>query len=80
MNDSRSCIIGRARDVYFLHEMQPTSQQVAGEKETIHFIGPFPVATLSKAWDYGRSLAETAGSNRVGNMDVCLSSVLSVVK
>jgi len=33
---------------------------------------PMPVAARSKAWVCGRSLAETAGSNLAGGMDVCL--------
>jgi hypothetical protein len=38
---------------------------------------PIPVAMWSKAWVYGRSLAETVGSNPSGGMDVCLLCVLS---
>ena len=34
-----------------------------------------PFATQSKAWDCGRSLAGTTGSNPVGGIDVCLSFV-----
>jgi len=34
---------------------------------------PIPVAAQSKAWVWGRSLAEIAGSNTAGGgMDVCL--------
>jgi len=33
---------------------------------------PIPVAALSKAWNYGRSLAGIVGSNPDGFMDVCL--------
>jgi hypothetical protein len=33
-----------------------------------------------KAWVYGRSLAETVGSNPAGCMDVCLLCVLCVVR
>jgi hypothetical protein len=35
---------------------------------------PVQVAARSKAWVYGRSPAENAGSNRTGGMDVCLLS------
>jgi len=52
--------------------MQPFSQRVAGHKATIHYIGPIAVAARPKAWVYGRSLAEIAGSNPAGNMDICL--------
>ena len=34
---------------------------------------PIPVATPSKAWVFGGSLARIAGSNPVGDIDVCLS-------
>ena len=37
---------------------------------------PIPVATRSRAWVYGRSLAEIADSNPAGGMDVCLLSVV----
>ena len=37
---------------------------------------PISVATLSKAWVWGRSLAEIAGSNAAGGMDVCFLWVL----
>jgi hypothetical protein len=33
---------------------------------------PIPVATLSKAWLYGRSLAGIAGSNISAGMDICI--------
>ena len=33
---------------------------------------PIPVAARSKAWASGRSLAEIAGSNLAGDLDVCL--------
>ena len=33
---------------------------------------PIPVATWSKAWMCGRSLAGIVGSNPVGGMNVCL--------
>ena len=32
---------------------------------------PIPVAARSKAWVFGRSSAETVGSNPTGGMDVC---------
>ena len=35
-----------------------------------------PLAVRSKAWVCGRSLAENAGSNSAGGMDVCLVSVV----
>ena len=38
-------------------------------------IKPVPVAARSKAYVYGRSPAEIAGSNRAGDMDVCLLCV-----
>jgi hypothetical protein len=38
------------------------------------------VSTLSKAWVGGRSLAEIAGSNLAGGMDVCLFGILYVVR
>jgi hypothetical protein len=33
---------------------------------------PIPTAAPSKAWIYGRSLAEIVGSNLAEGMDVCL--------
>ena len=33
---------------------------------------PFPVATRSKVYVYGRSPAEIVGSNPTGGLDVCL--------
>jgi hypothetical protein len=39
-----------------------------------------PVAARSKAWVYGRSLAEIVGSNPAGSMDLCLLRVLCVVR
>jgi hypothetical protein len=33
---------------------------------------PIPVAVLSKAWVFGRSLARILRSNPTGGMDVCL--------
>jgi hypothetical protein len=33
---------------------------------------PIPLVALSKEWVCGRSLAEVAGSNPAGGMDVCL--------
>jgi hypothetical protein len=36
------------------------------------FFSPIPVAALSKAWVYGRSLAGIVGSNLAYGMDVCL--------
>ena len=41
---------------------------------------PVPVAARSKAWVCGRSPAEIVGSNLTGCMDVCLLSVLCVVR
>jgi hypothetical protein len=38
-----------------------------------------PVATQSKAWVCGRSLAGIAGPNPAGGMDACLLYVLCVV-
>ena len=38
----------------------------------IKFHKPVPVAARCKAWVYGRSPAETVGSNPTGGMDVCL--------
>ena len=60
--------------------MQPFSQRVAGDKATIHYIGPIAVAARPKAWVYGRSLAEIAGSNPVGRMEICLLRVSYIVK
>ena len=40
---------------------------------------PIPVAERSKARVYGRSLAEIAGSNSAGGMDVCPLCVLCVL-
>jgi hypothetical protein len=37
-----------------------------------YFTETVPVAARSKEWVCGRSLAETAGSNPAGGMDVCL--------
>jgi hypothetical protein len=39
-----------------------------------------PVAALSKGWVCGRLLAEIAGSNRAGGLDICLLWVLCVVR
>jgi len=39
-----------------------------------------PVATQSKAWVYGRSLAGIAGSNPAGDIDIPLLKVLYVVR
>jgi hypothetical protein len=36
------------------------------------FIAPIPVAALSKAWVYDRSLTGIAGSNPDGGMDICV--------
>jgi hypothetical protein len=33
---------------------------------------PISMAVRSKAWDYGRSPAEIAGSNPAGGMNVCV--------
>jgi hypothetical protein len=41
---------------------------------------PIPVAARSKAWAYGLSLAGIVGLNPAGGMDVCLLSVLCVVR
>jgi hypothetical protein len=41
---------------------------------------PVPVATRSKAWVCGRSLAGIVGSNPAGGMDVFLCWVLCVVR
>ena len=41
---------------------------------------PIPVAARSMAWVCSRSLAEIAGSNPAGGMDVCLSCMLCVVR
>jgi len=41
---------------------------------------PIPVAARSKAWVFVCSLAVNAGSNPTGDMDVCLSWVLCVVR
>jgi hypothetical protein len=41
---------------------------------------PIPVAARSKAWVCGRSLTGIVGSNLTGGMDVCLLSVLCVVR
>ena len=46
----------------------------------LHILLPVPVAGRSKAWVCGRSLAEIAGSNPAGAMDVCLLRVLCVVR
>jgi hypothetical protein len=34
-------------------------------------MAPIPVAARSRAWVFGRSAAETVGSNPTGGMDVC---------
>ena len=39
-----------------------------------------PVASRSKAWVYGRSLAGIAGSNPAGEMVICLLWVLFAVR
>jgi hypothetical protein len=39
-----------------------------------------PVAALSKAWLWGRSLAEIVGSKPAGGMNVCLLWVFSIVR
>jgi len=39
----------------------------------------YPVAARSKVWIFGRSLAEIAGSNPAGDMDMCLLRVLYVL-
>jgi hypothetical protein len=39
---------------------------------TNHQCEAIPVAALSKAWVYGRSLTRIAGSNPTGGMYVCL--------
>ena len=41
---------------------------------------PIAVAARSKAWVCGCSLARIAGSNPAGGMDVCLLSMLCVVR
>jgi hypothetical protein len=41
---------------------------------------PIPVAAWSKVWVFGRWLAGIASSNPAGRMDVCLLSVLCVVR
>jgi hypothetical protein len=41
---------------------------------------PIPLAALFKAWVCGHSLDESAGSNLVGNIDVCLLWVLCFVR
>jgi len=41
---------------------------------------PVAVAAGSKAWVYGLSLAGIANSNPAGSMNVCVLSVLSVVR
>ena len=41
---------------------------------------PIPVAALSKAWVCRRSLAGIVGSNPAWGMDICLLSVLCVVR
>jgi hypothetical protein len=41
---------------------------------------PIPLAARSKAWVCGRSLAGIVGSNPTGSIDVCLLSVLCVVR
>jgi hypothetical protein len=43
-------------------------------------IEPIPVAELSKARGYGRSLAGIVGSNSAWVMDVCPFKVLCVVR
>ena len=40
---------------------------------------PIPVAARSKAWVCGSWLAEIAGSNPAGGMDVCLLRMSSIV-
>jgi len=39
-----------------------------------------PVAARSKAWVCGRSPAEIVGPNPAGGMDICLLSMLCVVR
>ena len=41
---------------------------------------PAPVAARPKAYVCGRSFAGIAGSNPTGSMDICLLSVLYVVR
>jgi len=41
---------------------------------------PVPLASLSKAYVYGRSPAEIVGSKPTGGMDVCLLCVLCAVR
>ena len=41
---------------------------------------PIPVATRSRAWVCGRTLAGIVGSNPTMGMDVCLMRVLCVVR
>ena len=41
---------------------------------------PVPVAARSKAWFCGRSLSGIVSSNSAGSMDLCLLSVLRVVR
>jgi len=43
-------------------------------------IKPIPVVAPSKVWVCGRSLAGIVGSNPAGDLDVCLLSVLGVVR
>jgi hypothetical protein len=44
------------------------------------YLVPIPVATRSKVWVCGRSLAGIVGSNPTRAMDVCLLQVLCVVE
>ena len=46
----------------------------------IYIYMPVPVAARAKVWVCGRSPTEIVGSNSTGDMDVCLSWVLCVVK
>jgi hypothetical protein len=47
-----------------------------------HLVDPKPISVTarSKVWVCGRALAEIAGSNPAGVMDVCLLWVLCVVR
>jgi hypothetical protein len=44
------------------------------------FALPIPAVAATKVWVYYRSLTETAGSNTVMGMDICLLWVLCVVR
>jgi hypothetical protein len=57
-----------------------SSSQLIRINEVLMYILPIPVAARSKVWVYGRCHVGITGSNPAGGMDVCLCSVLCVVR